>query len=797
MVNLLNKRLLRDISKNKKNYISLICITILSMTLFIGLFANYHYFKENLDDIYKKSNVADIYVTQSKLDNSKYSYLNNNKEEFNIKKMEKRVYSDAYVNEKKVYLVSVSNDSTISIPSNIIEGSSGVMINKTITDRLDLKVGDTFNLNLKMSLKQIIQDDDVASVLSSSLKEGKKDLYTLPEINIEFRLTGIMNHAEALGNLASSSGIIYMSQNTLKQRVLEIIDETYNLSNHYNFLFSKVLNTTDLSNQIVIKGGDYEKIRNYYNDDSTLMVSMRSLMPGSGSVEADVRQAKTLCFVFPIVFYVVSILIIITTILKEIKQDKKSIGLFSALGYSKNEIRWYYIKEFLIVVLIGVILGIIIGPMLIPKIMSIKYNMLYNIPSTRHHIFYIEYLMGILFIILATIFITLFAINKYLKNNIKDILTSKEDKKMKHSLLEHLSIFKHLSFPIKMSIRNIGNNILRSILVVIGVMGCTSLLVCGFGINNTLNYGLNLELYEKIKYDIEITYTKGNIDLDDFYKKYSDNIQYIEGYQYNVVVAEHEGFISDTTMTIINDDSICYNINCNNDGVTISKKIAETLGVKVGDNINLHYSNNIYNLKVSNVVSMFMSQGIYMTKSYCPFESIDNRAFLNVFEDVDINLFASRIEEENDTINNVNTITSRLNRAFEAMSSLNIITTTICVFAILLALVVIYNLSMLNFKERLKEISTLRVLGYGYIDLSKMLCYEILILTFLGSVLGTMIGYPFLYAVLSLNEPSQISYIYKINISSYIYSILLTFFVSIIINLFISLKARKVKMIKY
>lgn len=795
---ILYKRLPRVIKKNIKNYIAIILITILSITLFVGLFANYHYLKEDLKATYEASNVADTFVTVNKTYQSDINYLKDNKEEYNLYDIESRVYSDAYIKEKKVYLIAASDNNKISTPAKIHEGTKGVLLTKSLCDRLDIKVGDSVTLNLKIALKDIIDSEYVSSLLKNSLKEGKIDIYNdSSELNLDFKVTGIMNHAESCGNLAASSGIIYMNVNKLKNTIISTMKETYDLPSSISISFSGLIRNYNFNNQYIIKGGDLNKLRTYFSSNSKSnlkLITSLSLMPGNQSIEMDVEQAQKLCYVFPLVFYLVGILIIITTILKEVNKDRKSIGILYALGNSKEKIISYYIKLFLILIMVGVLIGAILGPIIIPRVMNIKYNLLYSIIKTKHRIIYFEYILCFIFIVFITILISFLAVNNVLKNKPKDILDNTISKKIKHRLFEKLAFFKKISFSLKISIRNIFNNKLRSLLVIIGVCGCISLLLCGFGITDTLNYGLDLELYEKISYDAEITFTKDTLNLEEFKNTYNDKIEYIEGFMYNVIVVEHNGAIIDTTMTVIDDNSLCYKINCNSEGITLSKKIAQNLGVNVGDKINILYSNNTYTLKVTNIINMFMSQGIYLKKGVAPFEVKDNRALLNLYDNVETNEFRELVEEECENINRINTTSSRIESANNAMSSLNIITITIKIFAILLALCVIYNLSELNFKEKIREISTLKVLGYGYKDISKMLVYEILILTFIGAILGIFLGYPLLYAVLSINEPSAISYIYKIDISSYIYSILITLGVSVVLNILISIKSIYVNM---
>lgn len=335
----------------------------------------------------------------------------------------------------------------------------------------------------------------------------------------------------------------------------------------------------------------------------------------------------------------------------------------------------------------------------------------------------------------------------------------------------------------------------RSILVIVGVLGCSALLICGFGIEDTLNHGLDLELNEKITYDNEVVFNAGTISKEEIYATNS-NIEYVEAFQLSVVMISFNDSISDTNMVILEPNSKCYRIDCPDEGVTLSKKLADSIGVELGDTITIHHANQAYDMKVTNIISLFLSQGIYMrSNDSIPFEVKPNRYYCTAKPGSDL----YQISEDLGLLENVhwsNPIYTKINNANNALSSIRTITLVVKVFAILLAIAVVYNLAVLNFKERTREIATMKVLGYGYKDSCKMLIYEILILSFIGGIIGMFLGYPLLYAVMSINEPPLINYIYHINWYTYLISLLITCGVSVIINLLISIKIKSIPMVE-
>ncbi|MGM9971337.1 MAG: ABC transporter permease, partial [Anaeroplasmataceae bacterium] len=725
----------------------------------------------------------------------------NKKSELGYTDVEKRLYSDAYVNERKIYLMVSENTNEISVPAKILSGSYpsdfGVLLSESFAKRRSYKVGDEILMTVKISLKQMIPNSSgLSEMFRQALKPGCVDVFNdSDEVTLKFVVTGIMSHAESLGNLASSPGLLYMNMDTLRLSIFALIGDTYNLNATQSFILGK-FNSYSLYNQFVFKGGNIDNIRSYLNELDILdYIATRDLMPGNQAVEMDIDQSLSLCFVFPIIFYIVGVLVIIASIEKQIDKDKQYIGTLSAIGVSRKTIVMHYVKISMLLVGIGGILGLIIGPLLIPKIMGIKYGVLYKIPDAHHPIFYIEYLICFIIIFLISLLVTIILTHKYVSKNPTEVLRDSTTKPFKGSIFERISFFnKHMSYSLKMALRNIKRRMSRSILVIIGVLGCTALLICGFGIEDTLNYGLELELSEKITYDNEVLFSSGKVTKSDIYNASSD-ITYVEEFQYSVVMASFNDAVADTTLTILENESKCYTLDCPLEGVTLSKKLAESLNIKVGDTITIHHSNKAYEMKVTNIISMFMSQGIYCRMNAVPFELKTNRFYCIAKDGSDLNKISEDIELVDGVIWS-NPIDTKIETANTALSSIRTITLVVKVFAILLAIVVVYNLAVLNFKERTREMATMKVLGYGYKDISKMLTYEILILTIIGGIIGMFFGLPLLYSVMSINEPPMINYIYHINWYSYIFAILITCGVSVLLNLLISLKIKSIKMVE-
>ncbi|MDE5867748.1 MAG: ABC transporter permease, partial [Anaeroplasmataceae bacterium] len=363
---------------------------------------------------------------------------------------------------------------------------------------------------------------------------------------------------------------------------------------------------------------------------------------------------------------------------------------------------------------------------------------------------------------------------------------------MKISFLDHFSFMKKIPLAILMAFRNMKRKISRTLMVLLGVMGCSALLVCGFGIEDTINYGIDLELEELIPYDLSLTY--GTFDSKKYILNEKEEITDYDEYAKYTISIEKESMIS-SYIYLLPSELKVFKVDCGKNDCIISSKVAEEIKAKVGDEIHFVYQNKTYDTKISKVVDFCISQGIFMTSDTfdIPFEPTG--AWLNTKVGTNNEDLAEELKMENG-IASVLTITQMKERAEDILASIKVMTWTIKIFAILLAVVVLYNLALLNFKERIKDIATLKVLGFSRFEVASSLMIEIIFLTFIGALVGLALGYPLLVSVLSINENPLLSYIYHINFSSYCLTVLITCGSSLFINLIFAILTNKVQMVE-
>lgn len=762
----LKVKVVREIKSNFKSYLSVILIAALAVTLFTGIWANYRDFQDKLNEIYTVSSMCDGMITMNSADEDVENFLKEKSATY-----QKRIFATAKVDGKSVYIATFSADDKLDLPysSSVKVDEYGVYADENFAK--NHKCGEDFNVTTDISLAE----------------------------NVTLNLTGTIVHPESLGNSVYNPSFIYVGKKALVKSLAISLDKYKTLFGYTDEAFEKFIEgyLADYENQYLIKSADATSLideakTKFSGKDSFVYALKRSNLPTNVTIEADVTQAKQLLYIFPVIFYLVALLIILTSVSQLINREQKNIGILKALGYSKIEILWHYTDVFIVLGLIGSAMGILLGPAIIPKVMGVKYGILYQLPKIRTAFFRWEYLASlailVVIILLTSVFACLDSINKVPAvslrgdNSVKMTLTS----------LSKFKIFGKVSLSVRMAFRNMRRKISRSLMVIFGVAGCSALLLCGFGVENTINYGLDLELGHYTPYDVTVSYSDGLSHFDDVTAL--DGVVAVDEYAKYSVTAQGEKVLSSYVYVMPSVPKI-IDFGYDDNSVLVSSKLAKDIGVSAGDNVSFVYEGVTFTAKVTGIIDLCITQGIIISEylfaeTYFP----PTGAFVKTKSGFAAATAESIAGEKG--ILSATTMSDMRLRADEVLSSIRVMTMTIRIFAILLAVVVLYNLALLNFKERTKDIATLKVLGFSRFEIASSFIIEIIALTFFGSLIGLTLGYPLLYAVLSINETPLICYIYHIASNSYLYTVLLTCGTSFAINLFFAFLTNKVRMVE-
>ena len=514
--------------------------------------------------------------------------------------------------------------------------------------------------------------------------------------------------------------------------------------------------------------------------------------------------------VFPVFFFLVAALVCMTTMTRMVDEQRNEMGTLKALGYSKMQIAAKYIIYALFASILGSILGCSIGMYLFPTVIFNAWNTLYNIDK-------IQFLFQPGLILLAsgsvtgiTLLATLYSIYSELIEMPSHLMRPKAAKAGKKILLEKIPfIWKRLSFLQKVTARNIFRYKKRFFMTIIGIAGCSALLVAGFGINDSISDIVNQQYNVIYHYDATISAKSSKI---------TPQIKSLKGIK-DVYEEDHLAVttkidnkdISTTVHIISNDDKFkdfCTLFNGNKEfnlddsSVLISQKMATKLNKKAGDTIKFKDSNEkIIKARIKGVFTNYVGHHIYASKTL--YKSWNTQAKTShiylIKSKKTTKKFERNLGNKIMNIDGVQSVTfySSLQKNFKDMiSSISYIVVVLVISAACLAFVVLYNLSNVNISERKREIATIKVLGFTRKEVDAYINRETTLLTILGSLIGLGIGIGLHHLIMNLAEMDDIMFGRTINSISYVISFVMTIGFNAIINLCMHKKLNNIQMVE-
>lgn len=514
--------------------------------------------------------------------------------------------------------------------------------------------------------------------------------------------------------------------------------------------------------------------------------------------------------VFPVFFFLVAALVCMTTMTRMVDEQRNEMGTLKALGYSKLQIASKYIIYALIASILGSILGCSLGMYLFPTVIFNAWNTLYNIDQ-------IKFLFQPGLILLAsgsvtgiTLLATLYSIYSELIEMPSQLMRPKAAKAGKKILLERISfIWKRLSFLQKVTARNIFRYKKRFFMTIIGIAGCSALLVAGFGINDSISDIVNQQYNVIYHYDATVSAKTSEITSQ---IKSLKGVKDVYEEDHLAVTTKIENKDISTTVHIISNDKkfkdFCTLFNGNKEfdlddsSVLISQKMATKLNKKAGDTIKIKDANNkVIKAKIKGVFTNYVGHHIYASESlYKSWNTSEKTTHIYLIKSKKTTKkFERNLGNKIMNIDGVQSVTfySSLQKNFKDMiKSISYIVVVLVISAACLAFVVLYNLSNVNISERKREIATIKVLGFTRKEVDAYINRETILLTILGSLIGLGIGIGLHHLIMNLAEMDDIMFGRTINSISYVISFVMTIGFNAIINLCMHKKLNNIQMVE-
>lgn len=539
---------------------------------------------------------------------------------------------------------------------------------------------------------------------------------------------------------------------------------------------------------------------------------------GYASFGEDADRVDSIARIFPIFFILVAALVCLNTMTRMVEEQRTEIGTLKALGYNNFTIIAQYLFYSAAASIIGSVAGLLIGFNLFPRVIFEAYRLMYDYPDVICT-FRMDYAAGcILVSLLCTCASSVWACIKELNGQPAQLMRPKPPKNGKRVLLERIPlIWKKLSFNAAVTIRNISRYKSRVLMTVIGIGGCTALMLTGFGLRNAISVIVDLQFGEIIKYDTLCTFSEEDNEKYELLKKNiseTDSVtEYMFGMQKSVTVkcngkqkeayaivpenpSEISSFITLRRRLGRNAEHKKSDIfSINDEGVIINEKLAKLLGgIKAGDEI--AFEDTDVKAVVTAVTENYSQNYVYFTPELyrSVFGEYDNNIFyLNIEDNADTDAISKEILE-NTQVTSVNFMEHAGDTFRQLIKSLNAIVYVIIGSSGALAFVVLYNLSNINISERIRELATIKVLGFYDVEVASYVYRENTVSALLGMGAGLFGGIFLNRFVVNTAEVDVVMFYPDIPLSCFVFAALLTLVFTLSVNAMLYIKLKDIDM---
>ena len=756
---MLFRKMLRDFKDHKAQFISIFLMALIGVFAFTGISGEVVGLMDVSSNYYEDTNLADGWIYGEDIDNDLFKEI---KAMDQIKDAHREMVVDTvanYSSDPDITLHIVEGKQNIS-KFHLFKGSDfdendkeGIWIDKRFADGRNLDVGD------KVTLKF----------------DGK---------TVSKTIRGIMYSPEY---------VYYIQEGSLLPDFSQV---------GFAYIPSKGADFDIEYNTIVLDA--YEDLKeNDFKDDLEETLGQKAFVQyvdrdnniGVKALQEEIDQHTMFSVIFPTIFVLVSLLTLVTTMSRVISAQRMQIGTFKAMGYSNNSIILHYLSYGFVLSLAGSILGLIIGPLTIPYLFYPTMSSTYSLPSWGPS-WNISFFAVAALMVVSSVLISYISVKGISDESPAETIRPKAPKMVASGLVERTKIWKRFSFNERWNYRDAKRNKTRAFMSVFGVFACALLVMSAFGMSDSINDVEDWQYNQIYNFNTKLILEDNITDaqLDHILAETGG-----EGMMEESIELKYKGNKKAGTLTVMNKseyyritDGDRNYIDLDPEGIAISDKMAEVLGLEVGDKVRWHVAGDPkwIDSEITETYTVPYGQGMIMTPKTFDKEGGDDYNYsTNVIltkKNVNKNYTGvSSITTREDIQNGWNTMT-------EAMDMMITVLTT---FAILLAVVVLYNLGLLSFTEIQRELATLKVLGFNSKSLRRLLLTQNLWF----STIGFILAIPGAYLLLGFMMGSVgDSYSFPINIYlwNFVVSFLITFGLSVLVNLAFSIKIKKVNMVE-
>lgn len=783
---MLKKKMFRDIKQNLSQFITIFLMVLIGVMVYVGIEAYMDGMTSAADNFYKNNNIQDLNVMGNLSDKD----LDKIKSLDNVKDAEKKLVVNAIDKDDKdkTYLLSFIDSNNIS-KFHIMDGEKfdvnkkGAWVDNFYAEKNNLKVGDTIKI--------------------------KYDTFSLEEkilglINVPDHIYDVKDESEFVPN-RENFGFVYLSVNEIPEsyikdlvmKEMKITDEKIFDKYVTNFNYKEYIPY----NYIMVDVNKKKNVTSVKEDIEDKVSNAKAIVKIEDTLsyqryQGEIDEGASYVGIFSGLFLFIAMLSVITTMTRVVKKQKLQIGTMKALGIKNSKIVMHYIGYGFFVSLAAAIVGIILGKYFIGTFFLNMEMDYFEVPNGVPVVKPLSYLVALL-VVMVVSFITYLTCRKELFKKPAEALRNEVPNVKVSSLnLSTKGIFKKLNFSSKWNYRDILRNKFRTVTAVVGIVGCCMLIVCAFGMLNSMNHFIKLQFEDLYNFNYKLS-LKENIKDDELKvltDKYGNNTSETLTIETKIGKEREANTIFVTNagnlVRFQNENGEFIKINKNN-GVYVTRKLADQKNLKVGDTIKWHIYgvNKYYESKIVGLTKDPQVQNLTMTKEYLESLDIDYKPD-SLYTNTDLK--GIKDIKNVSLVQDINELKNSLESMLSMMKSM---ITLIIVFAIGLGAIIIYNMGILSYSEKQYQFATLKVLGFSDKKIRKIFVQQNNWITVLSIIIGLPTGYYMTSWIFKSVIADNYDFSAYINLSTYLIAIIGTILVSIIVSRMLSKKVNKIDMV--
>lgn len=783
---MLKKKMFRDIKQNLSQFITIFLMVLIGVMVYVGIEAYMDGMTSAADNFYKNNNIQDLNVIGNLSDKD----LDKIKSLDNVKDAEKKLVVNAIDkdNKDKTYLLSFIDSNNIS-KFHIMDGEKfdvnkkGAWVDNFYAEKNNLKVGDTIKI--------------------------KYDTFSLEEkilglINVPDHIYDVKDESELVPN-RENFGFVYLSVNEIPESYIKgLVMKEMKITDEKIFdKYVKDFNYKEYIpyNYIMVDVNKKKNVTSVKEDIEDNVSNAKAIVKIEDTLsyqryQGEIDEGASYVGIFSGLFLFIAMLSVITTMTRVVKKQKLQIGTMKALGIKNSKIVMHYVGYGFFVSLAAAIFGIILGKYFIGTFFLNMEMDYFEVPNGVPVVKSFSYLVALLVVIVVS-FITYLTCRKELFKKPAEALRNEVPNVKVSSLnLSTKGIFKKLNFSSKWNYRDILRNKFRTVTAVVGIVGCCMLIVCAFGMLNSMNHFIKLQFEDLYNFNYKLS-LKENIKDDELKvltDKYGNNTSETLTIETKIGKEREANTIFVTNagnlVRFQNENGEFIKVNKNN-GVYVTRKLADQKNLKVGDTIKWHIYgvNKYYESKIVGLTKDPQVQNLTMTKEYLESLDIDYKPD-SLYTNTDLK--GIKDIKNVSLVQDIDELKNSLESMLSMMKSMIML---IIVFAIGLGAIIIYNMGILSYSEKQYQFATLKVLGFSDKKIKKIFVQQNNWITVLSIIIGLPTGYYMTSWIFKSVIADNYDFGAYINLSTYLIAIIGTILVSIIVSRMLSKKVNKIDMV--